>query len=72
MYSHLDREDMASVEIENESGTFTLVNTADGYFRAEGHENVALDEAKVASLVATCGAPLSKTRVTADASDESR
>ena len=70
MYSHLDREDMASVEIENESGTFTLVNTADGYFRAEGHENVALDEAKVASLVATCGAPLSKTRVTADASDE--
>ena len=70
MYSHLDRADMASIEIANESGSYVIEQNGDGVFRVSGYEGVALDDTMIAKLVATCGSPLSKTRVAASASDE--
>lgn len=70
MYSHLDRSEMASIEIMNETGSYKLVADGSGSFYIDGFQGIALDDSKVASLVATCGSPLSKTRVTADASAE--
>ena len=70
MYSHLDRSEMASIEISNSSGTFKLVNNENNEFHVDGYPGIALDDTLVASLVATCGSPLSKLRVTANASAE--
>ena len=70
MYSHLDRADMAQIEIQNESGTYVIEQSDDGVFYVTGYEGVALDDAMISKLVATCGSPLSKTRVAASASDE--
>jgi len=70
MYSHMDREDMASIEVTNESGSFKFIADGNGSFYIEGHQGTALDSTMVSSLVATCGSPLSKTRVMLDASDE--
>ncbi|MBQ7714412.1 MAG: DUF4340 domain-containing protein [Clostridia bacterium] len=63
MYSNIKREDMASIEISNQTGKYKLVRNADLTFSIEGYEDVALDENVVSSLVTTCGSTLSKIKV---------
>ncbi|MBR6918690.1 MAG: DUF4340 domain-containing protein [Clostridia bacterium] len=70
MYSHLDREDMESIEVCNGYGTYKMVKDENGSFYVDGYDGVALDAEKLSSLVTTCGSTLSKTRVTKAASDE--
>jgi len=70
MYSHIERSDMESIEVTNESGTFKLVADENGNFYLDGHRGLALDDTTVSYLVTTCGSTLSKDRIAKDASDE--
>ena len=70
MYSHLDREDMKSIEVENSYGSFRMLPDGNGSFYVDGYRGISLDPTAVSSLVTTCGSTLTKARVTKDASDE--
>lgn len=70
MFSSISRENMKSIEVSNESGTYKLVKNSEGVFEVEGFPDVALDDTLVSSLVTTCGSTLSKTKVMDGASDE--
>ncbi len=70
MYSHLERKDMASIEVSNGEGTYKMIPDGNGSFCVEGYEWISLDSEKIASLVTTCGATLTKARVTDSADGE--
>ena len=70
MYTHVEREDMSSIEVTNGYGTFKMIADGNGSFCIEGYEDIAVDGTKLSSLVTTCGATLTKARVTDNATDE--
>ena len=69
IYSQLTRDQMKSIEVSNESGTYRFVKV-NGDFVIEGHEGIAVDSTMLSSLVVSCGTTLSTTKVMDNAPDE--
>lgn len=63
MFSSISRENMKSIEVENESGTYKFVKNSEGTFEVEGYPDIALDDTLISTLVTTCGSTLSKSKV---------
>lgn len=69
MYSQLSRDDMASIEVSNENGTYRFVKV-NGELVIEGHEGIAVDSTMLSSLVVSCGTTLSSSKLMDNAPDE--
>ncbi len=71
MYNYLSREDMKSIEVTNEHGTYKFVKDKNGELTVEGFEGIGVDATALSQLVTTCGSTLSKTKVM-DGADEAK
>lgn len=69
MFASLYRDDIASIKVNNEHGSFTFNNTDDG-FVIEGHEKVVYSQELLATLISVSGNTLSKTKVGSSLPDE--
>lgn len=70
LFTSLQRADIASIEVDNEYGGFTLVADKDGNFRIKGFESLNVDSEKLASLISVSTYTLSKVKVGSSLSDE--
>lgn len=69
MFSRLTREDIASIRVDNEYGTFSFEET-DGNFVISGHEKVNYNKEMLATLINVSANTLSKMKVGSMLSDE--
>lgn len=70
MYDHLEREDMKSIEVCNQYGSYKFVKTGSGELTVEGFEGIGVDATALSYLVTTCGSTLSKAKVVDNATEE--
>lgn len=70
LFEQVARADMKSVEVENASGVYRFVRTADDKFVIEGHESTLYDATLFSQLVVDTGYTLSKTKIADNAAAE--
>lgn len=70
LFTSLQREDIASIEVDNEFGGFTLSSDSDGNFHIQGFESLNVDSEKLASLISVSTYTLAKVKVGSSLSDE--
>ncbi len=63
MFAHTEKEDIRSIEVHNEHGTYTFYRDADGNFQIKGHEGITYDQELFSYLVVSSGYTLSMTKV---------
>ncbi len=69
MFAHLTRDEIDSIKVDNEYGSFTFNNTDNGYV-IKGHETVAYSQELLATLINVTSNTLSKSKVGSSLSDE--
>lgn len=70
MFSSLGSDDIASLTVENEYGSFTFKSDEKGEFAISGHENVPYSKEQFVTLVDACANTLSRLKVGSGVSDE--
>lgn len=71
MFPRTDRDNIQSIEVHNEYGTYTFsYNAAVGDFQILGYETLSYDQNKFAKLVVSAGYPLTIERISEKATDE--
>ena len=70
MYPQVVRENMKSLKIENDQGSYEFYLDKNGDFQLRGFEGVTYDQTKFANLVTSVGYPLAKVKVVDNASDK--
>ncbi len=63
MFEHTEKKDIRSIEVHNDSGTFTFYRDADDNFQIKGFEGIVFDQELMSSLVVSAGYTLSMAKV---------
>ncbi len=70
IFPQVEREDMESIEVKNDYGTYKFVRDDNDDFVIDGHENLAYDEEMFSELVVATGYTMCLTRLTEEPTDE--
>lgn len=70
MFGSLDRDEIASITVNNEYGGFTFENDGEGYFYIKGYDSVPFDQELFATLWNVTSYTLSKRKLGSNLSDE--
>ena len=70
MFGSLERNEIASITVDNEHGGFTFENDGSGNFNIRGYDSVSFDAELFAQLVNITAYTLTKTKVGSNLSDE--
>ncbi len=69
LFEHTEKANIQSIEVHNDSGTWTMYRGDDNEFYLKGYEGAPYSKALLASLVSDAGYTLSMTRVTDNCTD---
>ena len=69
LFEHTEKANIQSIEVHNDSGTWTMYRGDDNEFYLKDHEGAPYSKALLASLVSDAGYTLSMTRVTDNCTD---
>lgn len=69
IYPQVERENIRSLKVENEHGSYEFYTDKNGDFQLRGYEGVTYDQTKFSNLVTSVGYPLAKVKVVDNATD---